>query len=42
MINRLLIALFAAAVLVVALSGCNTWRGAGEDIQSVGSAMAGE
>ena len=41
MINRLLITLFAAAVLVLAVSGCNTVRGAGEDVESVGQAMQG-
>ena len=41
MINRLLITLFAAAMLVLAVSGCNTVRGAGEDVESVGNAMQG-
>jgi len=40
-INRFLIALFAAAVLVLAVTGCNTVHGAGEDIESVGQAMQG-
>jgi predicted small secreted protein len=41
MTKRLLIGIFSAALLIIASTGCNTWRGAGEDIQSVGSAMTG-
>jgi predicted small secreted protein len=41
MITRLLIAIFTAALLVVAATGCNTVRGAGEDIESVGSTISG-
>jgi predicted small secreted protein len=40
-IHRFLIALLAAAALIVVTSGCNTVRGAGEDIESVGKAMSG-
>jgi len=41
MIKRLLIAVFSAALLTIAVTGCNTVRGAGEDIQSVGAAVSG-
>ncbi|EJL78201.1 entericidin A/B family lipoprotein [Variovorax sp. Varisp85] len=35
-----LVALFAVAfTLAVPLSGCNTWRGAGQDIQKAGEKM---
>jgi predicted small secreted protein len=40
--KRLLIGICSAALLIVAVSGCNTVRGAGEDIQSVGAAIAPE
>ncbi len=42
MTKRLLFAIVSAALLIVATSGCNTVRGAGEDIESVGSAIAGD
>lgn len=41
MTKRLLIGICSAVLLVVAVSGCNTVRGAGEDIESVGAAMSG-
>ncbi|MBD9667494.1 putative small secreted protein [Variovorax beijingensis] len=35
-----LVALFAVAfALAVPLSGCNTWRGAGQDVQKAGEKM---
>ncbi|KQX39433.1 entericidin A/B family lipoprotein [Variovorax sp. Root434] len=35
-----LVALFAVAfTLAVPLSGCNTWRGAGQDVQKAGEKM---
>ncbi len=42
MIKRLLIGCVSAIVLIVAVSGCNTIHGAGEDIQSVGAALSGD
>jgi len=36
MIKRLVFALFAAAILVAAGSGCRTAHGAGEDIEKAG------
>jgi entericidin B len=42
MLKRAIIALCSAVVLVVALTGCNTVRGAGEDIESVGTAISGK
>jgi predicted small secreted protein len=42
MSKRLLIAFISTLLLVVAVSGCNTVRGAGEDVQSVGSAISGD
>ena len=41
MTKRLLIAIFSAALVILAASGCNTWRGAGQDIESIGGAMSG-
>ncbi len=32
-------ALFAAAALLIALTGCNTLRGVGRDVQKVGSGI---
>jgi predicted small secreted protein len=37
MIKKLLLAFFAAASLVVGLTGCHTVHGAGEDISSAGN-----
>lgn len=34
--KKLLIALFGAAVLTAAVTGCNTTRGAGEDLEDAG------
>jgi len=34
-----MIAFFAATLLIGALTGCNTMRGAGEDVESAGSAV---
>ncbi len=42
MLSRFIIGLFAAAALVLAATGCNTVRGAGEDVESVGSTVAGD
>jgi predicted small secreted protein len=39
MIKRLIIALFASAVLLFVSTGCHTAHGAGEDISSAGSAI---
>ncbi|MBT2333785.1 entericidin A/B family lipoprotein [Variovorax paradoxus] len=37
---KTLVALFALAfTLAVPLSGCNTWRGAGQDVQKAGEKM---
>jgi predicted small secreted protein len=41
MTKRLLIAIFSAALMVIAASGCNTVHGAGQDIESIGSAISG-
>ena len=41
MITRLIIAIFSAALLIASMSGCNTVRGAGEDIESIGAAVSG-
>ena len=41
MIKRIVIVVFSAALLTLAMTGCNTVRGAGEDIESVGSAISG-
>lgn len=40
--KRLLVAFISTILLVIAVSGCNTVRGAGEDVQSVGSAITGD
>jgi len=42
MTKRILICLFSAGLLVIASTGCNTFRGAGEDIENLGAAMAGK
>ena len=39
MIKRLMLALFAAVALVAAVTGCNTVRGAGEDVENAGAAI---
>ena len=39
MIKRLILALFAAVALVTAVTGCNTVRGAGEDVEDTGAAI---
>lgn len=39
MIKRLVLAFFAAVMLTVSVTGCNTTRGAGEDIESVGEGL---
>ncbi len=41
MLKRLFLALLAVGLLAVATTGCNTVRGAGEDIQSVGDTVTG-
>jgi entericidin B len=37
--KRLILAFFAAAFVVLGVTGCNTMRGAGEDIESTGEAI---
>jgi predicted small secreted protein len=37
--KRIIIALFAASLLVAAATGCHTVKGAGEDVESVGKSM---
>jgi predicted small secreted protein len=39
MIKRIILALFAAAALVTAVTGCNTVRGAGEDVEDAGATI---
>jgi len=39
--KRLLIGIFCATALIIAFTGCNTVHGAGEDIESVGTAISG-
>ncbi|HWQ92751.1 MAG TPA: entericidin A/B family lipoprotein [Clostridia bacterium] len=39
MIKRLLITVFAAAVMALAVTGCNTVEGAGEDIEDTGEVI---
>lgn len=39
MMKRLIIALFAATVMAMTVTGCNTMRGAGEDIENTGEAI---
>ena len=39
MIKRLRFALFAAVALVTAFTGCNTVRGAGEDVENAGESI---
>ena len=41
MTKRLIIMVFSAALLLAAITGCNTVRGAGEDIESAGSTISG-
>jgi predicted small secreted protein len=42
MTKRLLVGIFSAAVLIIASTGCNTVKGAGEDIESIGAAISGD
>jgi len=42
MTKHLLMVIISTALLIVSVTGCNTVRGAGEDIQSVGSAISGD
>jgi predicted small secreted protein len=37
--KRMILAFFAATFLALGLTGCNTMRGAGEDIESTGEAI---
>jgi predicted small secreted protein len=37
--KRLLFGIFAAMLLVVGVTGCNTVRGAGQDIENTGEAI---
>ncbi len=39
--KSMLLALLALALVALASTGCNTVRGAGEDIQSVGDTVTG-
>jgi len=39
MLKRIILGLFAAAALVTAVTGCNTVRGAGEDVENTGTAI---
>jgi predicted small secreted protein len=39
MINRIVLAFFAVVVLAVSTTACHTVHGAGEDVESVGSAI---
>jgi predicted small secreted protein len=39
MMKRILFAFFAAALLATAVTGCNTMRGAGEDVENTGEAI---
>jgi predicted small secreted protein len=39
MIKRAIIVFFAATLLVVAATGCNTVRGAGEDVENAGATI---
>jgi predicted small secreted protein len=41
MTKRLVIGIISATLFLLAVSGCNTVHGAGEDIQSVGAAVSG-
>jgi predicted small secreted protein len=40
--KRLILGIFSAGLLVLAITGCNTVRGAGEDIESIGATVAGQ
>lgn len=40
--KKITIILFAAAAILVSLTGCNTMKGAGEDIESVGQQISGK
>ncbi len=40
-VKSMLLALLALALVALASTGCNTVRGAGEDIQSVGDTVTG-
>ncbi len=37
-----LLGALALVVSLVSLSGCNTWKGAGKDVERTGEAMQGE
>ena len=37
---RHMLAFFAAAILALAVTGCNTMRGAGEDVEAGGEAVS--
>lgn len=39
MIKRIIFAVVAAVALVTAVTGCNTVRGAGEDVENAGEAI---
>ncbi len=39
MFKRFIYAMMAATALTLAVTGCNTVHGAGEDVESVGNAM---
>jgi predicted small secreted protein len=40
-IRQVLCCVFALAILLFSLSGCNTWAGVGQDIQRSGEAIEG-
>jgi predicted small secreted protein len=39
MLKRFIIGIMAATLLVLSSTGCNTMRGAGEDIENVGESV---
>ncbi len=39
MIKRIVLMIFAAVALVTAVTGCNTVRGAGEDVENTGETV---
>ncbi len=39
MLKSLIIALFAGVLLSMAVTGCNTVRGAGQDVEDTGAAI---
>jgi predicted small secreted protein len=37
-----ILAVLALAIGLVSLTGCNTWKGAGKDVERTGEAMQGD